>query len=232
MLQLFPGAYHQINVDSDMCGIAGFFDPQITNAGAEGTLERMLQSIAHRGPDARGKKIEMPLALGHNRLSIIDLSADGNQPMEYFDSVIIFNGEIYNYIEVREALKQKGYSFKTQSDTEVILAAYREYGKDCVQHFMGMWSFALWDKKEKLLFCSRDRFGIKPFYYIQSGGRFYFGSEYKALKQSPLFSNELNLAQVSRGLQLGWICYEDETYYNKIKSLPASHNLVYSNGKL
>jgi asparagine synthase (glutamine-hydrolysing) len=152
--------------------------------------------------------------------------------MEYFDSVIIFNGEIYNYIEVRNELKKKGYSFRTQSDTEVILAAYREYGTDCVNHFMGMWSFALWDKKKQILFCSRDRFGIKPFYYILEGDRFYFGSEYKVLKKSPLFSSELNLNQINRGLQMGWVCYHDETYYEKLKSLPAAYNLVYERGEV
>jgi asparagine synthase (glutamine-hydrolysing) len=120
--------------------------------------------------------------------------------------------------------EDEGYTFKTQSDTEVILAAYREYGTDCVSHFMGMWAFALWDKKKKLLFCSRDRFGIKPFYYISEGTKLYFGSEYKALKQAPVFSNDLNVAQVSRGLQLGWVCYGDETYYSRMKSLPAAHN--------
>ncbi len=215
-----------------MCGIAGFVDQQVMGDSASGMLGSMLQSIAHRGPDARGTWHEGAVSLGHNRLSIIDLSPEGNQPMDYFDAVITFNGEIYNYIEVREELKKKGYKFQTQSDTEVILAAYREYGKECVQYFMGMWAFAIWDKKEKSLFCSRDRFGIKPFYYIHSGDRFYFGSEYKALKQSPIFDSELNLDQVSRGLQLGWMCYQDETYYQKLKSLPASHNLVYSNGKI
>ena len=190
----------------------------------------MLESIAHRGPDARSTWINLPVVLGHNRLSIIDLSPDGVQPMHYFDSVIVFNGEIYNYIEVREELISKGYKFSTHSDTEVILAAYREYGTSCVDKFLGMWAFALWDKKKNELFCSRDRFGIKPFYYIFENGRFYFGSEYKALKKSPLFTNNLNLDQVSRGLQLGWVCYGEETYYTKLKSLPAACNLLYKQG--
>ena len=215
-----------------MCGIAGFIDPALDKREAETTIDNMLGSIAHRGPDARGKWFDEGVMLGHNRLSIIDLSAEGNQPMEYFDCVISYNGEIYNYIEVRNELIKKGYRFKTQSDTEVILAAYREYGTDCVNQFMGMWSFALWDKKKKILFCSRDRFGIKPFYYILDGNRFYFGSEYKALKKSPLFSSELNLNQVSRGLQMGWVCYHDETYYAKLKSLPAAHNLIYDRGEV
>ncbi|MBP6428494.1 MAG: asparagine synthase (glutamine-hydrolyzing) [Bacteroidia bacterium] len=213
-----------------MCGISGFIDSNLSNEQAEKTIGSMLESIAHRGPDARSTWINLPVVLGHNRLSIIDLSPDGVQPMHYFDSVIVFNGEIYNYIEVREELISKGYKFSTQSDTEVILAAYREYGTSCVDKFLGMWAFALWDKKKNELFCSRDRFGIKPFYYIFENGRFYFGSEYKALKKSPLFTNNLNLDQVSRGLQLGWVCYGEETYYTKLKSLPAACNLLYKQG--
>ena len=205
-----------------MCGISGFIDETLGRDDAEKIISRMLESISHRGPDARDTWIDMPVVLGHNRLSIIDLSKEGNQPMHYFDSSIVYNGEIYNYIEVREQLKTEGYSFQTQSDTEVIQAAYHAYGRDCVNKFVGMWAFALWDKKKQELFCSRDRFGIKPFYYIHDGGRFYFGSEYKALKQTPVFSNDLNLDQISRGLQLGWVCYEDETYYTKLKSLPAA----------
>ena len=135
-----------------MCGIAGFIDPKLSAEESQLLAGEMLERIAHRGPDARKIWAEMPVVFGHNRLAIIDLSAEGNQPMEYFDSVICYNGEIYNYIEVRNELKAKGYVFKTQSDTEVILAAYREYGENCVQHFMGMWAFALWDKKQKVLF--------------------------------------------------------------------------------
>ncbi|HRH66882.1 MAG TPA: asparagine synthase (glutamine-hydrolyzing) [Bacteroidia bacterium] len=215
-----------------MCGIAGFIDPRIDTRDAPALLERMLESIAHRGPDARGTYFQEAMALGHNRLSIIDLSEEANQPMHYFDACIVYNGEIYNYREIREGLVARGYRFTTQSDTEVILAAFREYGEDCVQHFVGMWSFALWDKQEKYLFCSRDRFGIKPFFYLHQGERFYFGSEYKALKPSPLFSNDVNWSQVSRGLQLGWNTYADETYFKKLNALPAASNLIYRNGAL
>lgn len=212
-----------------MCGIAGFIDPSLSSDEADRTITSMLQSISHRGPDATSRWMQLPLVFGHNRLSIIDLSDDGIQPMHYFDAAITYNGEIYNYIEVRNELVQKGYTFKTQTDTEVILAAYREYGRDCVKKFVGMWAFALWDKISNELFCSRDRFGIKPFYYILEGNKFYFGSEYKALKKTSVFSNDLNLNQVSRGLQLGWVCYDDETYYAKVKSLPAACNLVFKN---
>ena len=215
-----------------MCGIAGFIDSKLSKEVAEGTIAAMLKSIAHRGPDGSSTWVNMPVVFGHNRLSIIDLSDDGTQPMHYFDSAITYNGEIYNYIEVRDELIKKGYHFKTHSDTEVILAAYREYGSKCVDHLVGMWAFAIWDKLTGELFCSRDRFGIKPFYYILEGDRFYFGSEYKVLKQTPLFTNDLNLDQVSRGLQLGWVCYEDETYYSKLKALPAASNLYYKDGEV
>ena len=214
-----------------MCGIAGFYDSHLSPESADSLIHGMLQSISHRGPDARSTRYIQPLALGHNRLSIIDLSEDGNQPMEYFGAVIVFNGEIYNYKELRDDLRLKGYKFRTESDTEVILASYREYGEACVEKFIGMWAFALWDLKEEFLFCSRDRFGIKPFYYIHENDRFYFGSEYRELKLSPLFSKELNWAQVSRGLQLGWIGFKEETYFNNLKSLPAACNLIFANGK-
>src|SRR4051794_25696239 len=124
-----------------MCGIAGFIDPKLSTESAEKTINTMLESIAHRGPDARSTWIDMPVVLGRNRLSIIDLSDDGIQPMHFFDSVIVFNGEIYNYIEVREELKKAGYKFSTESDTEVILAAYHCYGHECVNRFLGMWAF-------------------------------------------------------------------------------------------
>ncbi len=214
-----------------MCGISGFFDPSLSKNDADAVIESMLRAIAHRGPDARGTFWQEGLMLGHNRLSIIDLSHEADQPMLYHDLVMVFNGEIYNYLEIRQQLLAKGYSFSTQSDTEVVMASYKEWGTACVNYFVGMWSLALYDKSNQLLFASRDRFGIKPFYYIQQGSRFYFASEFKALKQSPVFSPGLNLSQVSRGLQMGWLCYKDETYFEKIKALPAAHNLILKLGK-
>ena len=215
-----------------MCGIAGFIDSKLSKEEQDPLLEKMLQSIAHRGPDARGKYFDGAVGLGHNRLSIIDLSVDGNQPMFRGRNAIVYNGEVYNYKEIRKTLEATGVAFKTSSDTEVILAAYEKYGFDCVQHFVGMWSFALWDEEKQLLFCSRDRFGIKPFFYLSQGDRFYFGSEYKALKFSDLFSNSLNYNQIARGLQLGWCTYKSETYYSCISQLEAGCNLVYKNGKI
>jgi len=209
-----------------MCGIAGFIDSRVTDG--DKILSAMLEKIAHRGPDASRTFIKDDVYLGHNRLSIIDLSHDADQPMHLQHLTIIFNGEIYNYLELKTELQQAGHQFKTKSDTEVILHAYLKWGKDCVNRFMGMWAFAIWDQQQEELFCSRDRFGIKPFYYIHQSPAFYFGSEYKALKPCPLFSNNINTAQVSRGLQMGWTSYHDETYFNKLKALPAAHNLVFS----
>jgi asparagine synthase (glutamine-hydrolysing) len=214
-----------------MCGIAGFIDGKLSKEEQDPLLEKMLQSIAHRGPDARGKYFDGAVGLGHNRLSIIDLSVDGNQPMLRGRNSIVYNGEVYNYKEIRKTLEATGVAFKTNSDTEVILAAYENYGVDCVQHFVGMWSFAIWDEEKQLLFCSRDRFGIKPFFYLNQGDRFYFGSEYKALYPSSLFSSAINEAQVARGLQLGWNTWNDETYYHFIHALPAGCNLIFKVGK-
>lgn len=209
-----------------MCGIAGFFNSRLNNNQALEGIERMLQAIAHRGPDARGTWWHNGLVFGHNRLSIIDLSHEADQPMHYHGNAMVFNGEVYNYLEIRKELLTKDYRFTTQSDSEVVMAAYLEWGTDCVNHFVGMWAFAIYDSKENLVFASRDRFGIKPFYYISKDNSFYFASELKALKQTPVFSNNLNLNQVSRGLQMGWLCYNDETYFEDISALPAAHNLV------
>lgn len=215
-----------------MCGIAGFYDERMVREDRNGLMDQMLETIAHRGPDARGIRHYGPLTLGHNRLSIIDLSEEANQPMERELNSLIFNGEIYNYVEVREDLKRLGYTFHTTSDTEVILVAYEAWGESCVERFMGMWAFALWDGQKQKLFCSRDRFGIKPFYYIWRDGRFYFASEVKALRKSPLFSSILNKAQVGRFLQLGWVTYAGETFFEGLEQLPAAHNLTLAEGRV
>ena len=209
-----------------MCGIAGFIDQCIAPGERPALLGRMLENISHRGPDARGISEQDGVVLGHNRLSIIDLSTDGNQPMRRGTNLIVYNGEVYNYREIRKDLDAEGMVFTTHSDTEVILAAYERYGRSCIERFVGMWAFAIWDAEKQELFCSRDRFGIKPFFYILESGRFYFGSEYKALYPSPLFSNTINVPMALRGLQLGWNAWQDETYYERIKALPPAHNLV------
>lgn len=215
-----------------MCGIAGFIDPGVNRDDATVLMRKMLESIAHRGPDNSTIWQHNGVTLGHNRLTIIDLSDSANQPMERGDLTITYNGEIYNYIEVRKELELRGHRFSTQSDTEVILAAFQEWGKDCVERFVGMWAFAIYNKPENYLFCSRDRFGIKPFLYIHDGSKFYFGSEYKPLKLSQAFSNQLNQRQIKRGLQLGWVVYDDETYFDVLKALPEASNLIFKNGKI
>lgn len=215
-----------------MCGIAGFIDLQLSTDSKRDLNFKMLRCITHRGPEASNVFVDGPVSLGHNRLKIIDLSDEANQPFEYEDVVLVFNGEIYNYIEVRAELQKHGYQFRTAGDSEVICAAYKHYGEKCVDHFMGMWAFALWDKTQQKLFCSRDRFGIKPFYYITQGGNFYFASEYKALKELPVFSNELNTQQFYRGLQLGWTVFGNETIYKNVVSLPPAHNIIWQSERL
>jgi asparagine synthase (glutamine-hydrolysing) len=167
-----------------MCGIAGFVSLGTgPYARAAAALRAMSSLIAHRGPDGEGEwtSADAHVGLVHRRLAIIDLSANGAQPMHGPNgTVITYNGEIYNYIELREELSAN-WQFRSASDTEVILAAYAKWGEDCVSHLRGMFSFAIWDQKNHKLFAARDRFGIKPFYYTQQGGRLFFASEAKAL---------------------------------------------------
>src|SRR5688572_2386052 len=167
-----------------MCGIAGIIDRR-RNEDLEAKLKKMTDAIAHRGPDGEGFWIneDRTVGLGHRRLSIIDLSNAGDQPMHYLERyTIIFNGEIYNYIELTENLVKEKYIFTSQSDTEVLLAMYDRYKEHCLEHLDGMFSFVIYDRKENILFCARDRFGEKPFYYYyEEGKRFYFASEMKSL---------------------------------------------------
>lgn len=192
----------------------------------------MLKATHHRGPEASLFFIEDNVCLGHNRLKIIDLSDEANQPFVYEDMVIVFNGEIYNYLELKVELISKGFKFRTASDTEVLCAAYRYWGKACVERFIGMWAFAIWDKQTQTLFCSRDRFGIKPFYYLRQGEGIWFASEIKALKRVPGFDNTLNVSQLNRGIAFGWVENGEETVYTNLKTLPAAHNLIWRNGNV
>lgn len=210
-----------------MCGIAGFYSHQFNQDDSRNLIERMLSSMAFRGPDNMGFDINCPVTLGHNRLAIIDLSSNSNQPMIKGDFSLVLNGEIYNYKELRGRLIAEGVGFTTNSDTEVVLNSYIHWGEKCVDYFIGMWAFAIYNRHTKVLFLSRDRFGIKPLHYIFNNGSLYFGSDYKPLKQTPAFRNELNQKQIVRGLSLGWSSYEKETYFNCIHSLPAAHNIIY-----
>jgi asparagine synthase (glutamine-hydrolysing) len=209
-----------------MCGIAGFIDQRLTDSERSSAIGNMLLSIRHRGSDHSDHVSYGACTLGHNRLSIIDLSSESDQPFVLGKYTVIYNGEIYNYKEIREELIARGCSFRTQSDTEVLVKAYEIYGECCVDHFMGMWAFAIHDNERQTLFCSRDRFGIKPFYFIEKEGAFYFASEIKALKHAPIFSDELNTAHIQRFLKTGTVVYQDETFYTCVRSLKAGHNLI------
>lgn len=175
-----------------MCGICGIIDLQNTiNSSVK--ITEMMRSIKHRGPDDEGFYIDQNIALGHVRLSIIDLSSAGHQPMFSNDEnfVIAFNGEIYNYLELKNELKSE-FDFKTNTDTEVLLNAYRKWGKKCLSKFNGMFSFAIYDKKNNKFFAARDRFGIKPFYYFKDESNFIFCSEIKGILASKIIKPILN----------------------------------------
>ena len=162
-----------------MCGIVGVVAQNLS----EELLWRMTDTLTHRGPDDSGIYLEGEIGLGNRRLSIIDLSSAGHQPMCNEDKTIwiVHNGEIYNYLELREELILRGCKFRSNTDTEVILNAYQEWGQDCLNKFNGMWAFAIWDRRKRKLFCSNDRFGIKPFYYSLNKNVFVFASEIKQI---------------------------------------------------
>lgn len=211
-----------------MCGIAG-----IIGNYKEFHLDAMLVSQHHRGPDATGKYFDAGYAaLGHNRLAIIDLSTQSNQPFADNSGryVLVFNGEIYNYIEIKTAL-QNQYDFKTESDTEVLLASFIVYGKSCLQKLNGMFSFAIWDNQEKKMFAARDRFGIKPFYYSLFNDNFYFSSEIKALHAAGIIKKPNEKVWASY-FAFGSYGMPDETFWNEIVQLPGGHFLEYENKNL
>lgn len=174
------------------------------------------------------------LAFGFRRLSIIDLSPAGHQPMSNADGLlwIALNGEIYNYLELREELRGRGHTFRTATDTEVVLCAYEEWGEACLERFNGMWAFALWDGRQRQLFCARDRFGIKPFYYLGTGETFAFASEIKALLQIPGTARRPNDAIIHDYLRYDRLDHTDETFFTGIKQLPPAHYLVLHNSRL
>lgn len=215
-----------------MCGIHGLIDSSLNSDQVGHVLHQMAGATAHRGPDFTGFYSQDGIGLAHNRLSIIDLSSDGNQPMARGNYSIVFNGEVYNYLEIKKELEVLGVSFSSHSDTEVVLASYIQWGDSCVNRFVGMWAFAIYNRQTGKLFCSRDRFGIKPFYYIHTGSKFYFASEVKALRQTGVFRNSLNEEQVKRFVQLGWIAYRSETMYAEVRQLQAACCLTFENGNV
>lgn len=216
-----------------MCGIAGIYNLKSDHLDFD-LLKRMTDAIKHRGPDDEGYHVEGNIGLGHRRLSIIDLSAAGHQPMPNEDGSawITYNGEVYNYLELMPELKAKGHVFRSRTDTEVIIHAYEEWGEGCLNRFNGMFSFAIWDKRMKRLFCARDRFGVKPFYYFYDGTRFIFASEIKALLEDRSIERRPNNQIVYDFLVQAYLDHTDETFFEGIKQIPPSHYLIINDNKL
>jgi asparagine synthase (glutamine-hydrolysing) len=213
-----------------VCGIAAIVGPDSVESDR---LPGMVDALEHRGPDARGVKAVDGCSLGHARLSIIDLST-GDQPMtdaagRYW---IAYNGEMYNFHEIRDELERKGRAFRTHSDTEVIIAAYDEWGAGCLERFRGMFAFALWDTREKTLFAARDLFGEKPFYYARkANGSLIIASEIRAILASKLVDESLDLQSVDAFLTFGYVPPE-RTIYRNVASLPPAHRLEWRGGQV
>ena len=214
-----------------MCGITGLWNLNGKPVDAD-VIGAMTESLVYRGPDGSGTYVDGPLALGHRRLSIIDLEG-GHQPMTFDRGSlwITFNGEIFNYVELREDLAKKGYNFATRSDTEVILAAYREYGVECVKRMNGQWAFAIWDAREKTLFLSRDRLGVRPLFYTVTDQTFVFASEIKALFVHPQVTRQLD-PDALRQVFTYWFPLPPKTVFKGIHELPPGHSLVVKHRKL
>lgn len=212
-----------------MCGFVGFCDD---SKNKKKIIRDMADIIKHRGPDSDGYYVDNNIALGFRRLSIIDLDK-GSQPIfnEDKDKVIVFNGEIYNYKEIREELKSKGHKFSTNTDTEVILHGYEEYKEDILNKLRGMFAFVIYDIKEKSLFGARDFYGIKPFYYYYDDDNFLFGSEIKSFLGSPNFKKELNKDMLSQYLTFQCSIGEDTFFKNTYKLLPG-HYFIYKDKEL
>jgi asparagine synthase (glutamine-hydrolysing) len=214
-----------------MCGIAGILHQDPTRRVDRDTLRRITGALSHRGPDGEGFYEDGNIGLGHRRLAIIDL-ATGSQPMRSADGnvVLVFNGEIYNYLELRGELRSLGHNFVTTSDTEVIIAAYQQWGFDCQQKFNGMWAFALWDSRYKQLFLSRDRIGEKPLHYSLQDGTFVFGSEIKSLlAYRSDYKPATELLNVY--LSLGYVP-APYTFYSGISRLQPGHYLIVRDGRV
>ena len=212
-----------------MCGFCGFTGELIES---DEILTNMMNKIIHRGPDSSGKHIDNGISMGFRRLSIIDLD-NGSQPMynETGDIVITFNGEIYNYKEIREELINKGHIFKNNSDTEVLIHGYEEFGKELLNKLRGMFAFVIWDSKEQTLFGARDFFGIKPFYYAQVGENLVFASEIKSILEYPGIKKEVNLDALENYLSFQYSVLP-ETFFKGIYKLMPSHCLTFKNNNI
>lgn len=210
-----------------MCGIAGYVEKKVKVNKEK--FEQMVDLIAYRGPDDRGILYDGKVALGHRRLAIIDVTQDGHQPFVYDDRyVVVYNGEIYNYIELRENLEKRGYRFKTKTDTEVLVAAYSEYGERCLSMLNGMWAFAIYDREKKEVFLSRDRYGVKPLYYTNAEGGFIFASEIKQILHMEDEKKEANKERLKAFLLWGITDVDEHTMFEGIYQLQPGEYAVYS----
>ena len=210
-----------------MCGIIGFVSPK---GEKEKIIKKMTDRLIHRGPDEEGFYIDKDIALGHRRLSIIDLD-NGKQPISNKKFVVIFNGEIYNYMELKAELIANNYKFETDSDTEVLLHGYEEWGNNLPKKLRGMFAFAIWDKKNKTLFCARDNFGIKPLYYYKNEDVFMFASEIKAFLEHPQFEKVLNKDLINLYLSFSFTP-TNETFFKGVFCLEPGHTLILKNNKI
>lgn len=219
-----------------MCGICGF--QSIGMGGAADVLGRMLETIQHRGPDDHGQYLDSSagLALGHRRLSIIDLSDAGHQPMLSEDGaiVLVYNGEVYNFLELRRELAARGHGFRSRCDTEVVLRAYEEWGSRCVERFAGMFALAAWDGRRRELFLARDPLGMKPLYYstsVAGAPGFFFASELKAFRAIPGFAPRMGKTALASFLEFGYTFDSEATAYEGVSKLPPGHRLTVREGK-
>ena len=218
-----------------MCGIVGFFDK---SENKDIILENMMNRIIHRGPDMGGKFYDENAALGFRRLSILDLSEAGCQPLYSEDGtkVLVFNGEIYNYMDIKKELIEKGYHFKSNTDSEVLIHGYSEYGVKLLDKLRGMFAFCIWDKTTNKAFGARDHFGIKPYYYYEyeQDGRncMMIASEIKSFLEHPEFKKEVNEKALKPFLTFQYSSQKDETFFKGVKRLHPGHYFIYDNGKL
>src|ERR1700680_4732939 len=215
-----------------MCGISGVFHFDSGRVVDPYLVKRMRAVMKHRGPDDEGEYFSGNLGLGFNRLSIIDI-VGGNQPMWNEDRsvCVVFNGEIYNFQELRQDLITRGHAFRTRSDTEVIVHAWEEFSEACVERFRGMFAFVIWDARRHVLFGARDRLGIKPFYYHASSQTFAFASEIKALLQLPEIKREIDPLSLTEYLHHRYVI-APHTMLRDVKKLPPAHFIRIEHGKL
>jgi len=211
-----------------LCGIAGIYDHNLDRASQDSLIKGMISALQHRGPDGWGTYITPGCVLGHTRLSIIDIEG-GNQPFMSERYVIAYNGEVYNYIELRDDLWKEGVKFHTRSDTEVVLRAFEYYGTSCFSKFNGQFALIIWDRREKRIIIARDRYGVRPLYILEHGGSYYFSSEVKAFDYIPGYTRSIDRKNMLNHALL-WNTLGSGTVFNDIRSLPGGTYEIYSDG--